>query len=456
MVYRAVVLLLAALLGCTLAVETEYVAILKVPNPEDVVGLIKRGISLDHPNKQQQTFEAYVTEKDIPILKEFNVEYQIQQSQPEEHLHEKRAGTVEYHNYGALTSFMEDIATRYPSITRLFSIGKSVQSRELWGIEISDNIDKSEAEPQFQYIANMHGDEVVGREMSLYLIELLCSKYGVDDRITKLVNDTDIYIIPSMNPDGYERRQRGNANNVDLNRNFPDQFTSPSNTKTGKQPEVQAVMTFVEQHHFVLGANFHGGAVVANYPYDGNSNYRSGAYASTPDDSVYKFTASTYSNKHRTMHNSWEFSGGITNGAEWYVLYGGMQDWNYVYNQGSFHITIELSDDKWPSASSLATFWDDNREAMLSYMELVHQLGIKGIVRSTTGTPLAATITVGGNSRTVVTNPAHGDYYRLLAPGTYSITASATGYTPSTVSVTIPQGQTAQIVVDFVLTAQLH
>lgn len=37
-----------------------------------------------------------------------------------------------------------------------------------------------------------------------------------------------------------------------------------------------------------------------------------------------------------------------------------------VYNQGSFHITLELSDNKWPSASTLPTFWDDNREAILS------------------------------------------------------------------------------------------
>jgi hypothetical protein len=95
--------LLAALLVCSLAVETEHVALLKIPNPEDVVALIKRGISLDHPNKKHQTFEAYITEKDIPILKEFNVEYEIQANEIE-HVQEKRANVVDYHNYAALTS----------------------------------------------------------------------------------------------------------------------------------------------------------------------------------------------------------------------------------------------------------------------------------------------------------------------------------------------------------------
>ncbi len=83
---------------------------------------------------------------------------------------------------------MRDIAAQYPHITRLFTLGQSVQGRELWGIEISDHIGKllifpflltlpllqsylrflvgvDEAEPQFKYVANMHGDEVVGREM---------------------------------------------------------------------------------------------------------------------------------------------------------------------------------------------------------------------------------------------------------------------------------------------------
>jgi len=369
-----------------------------------------------------------------------------------EHQREKReTNAVDYHDYTKLTNFMSAIAAAYPNITRLFSIGKSVQNRELWGIEITDNIGVNEAEPQFKYIANMHGDEVVGREMTVYLIELLCTQYGINDRITKLVDETDIFIIPTMNPDGFERRTRGNANGIDLNRNFPDQFSSPPNTKNGRQPETVAVMNFVEQYNFVLSANYHGGAVVANYPYDGNANYRSGSYSASPDDGVFKLLATTYSNTHRVMHNSREFHGGITNGAEWYVLYGGMQDWNYVYNLGVFEITLEISDVKWPSASELSTFWDDNREAMLTYMELVHKMGIRGIVTDSNGHPLAATITVQGNTRTMKTNPAHGDYYRLLTPGTYVVTASAPGYQSSSNTVSIPQNQSQQMVVDFTL-----
>ena len=139
-----------------------------------------------------------------------------------------------HHNYDQMTKILQDFAKAYPSITRNYTLGKSVEGRELWVLEISDNPGIHEpGEPEFKYIGNMHGNEVVSREILLHLIKHLLQGYNSNEEITRLVDSTRIHIMPSMNPDGYEIATndhsdaqskcsgvvgRANANGVDLNR----------------------------------------------------------------------------------------------------------------------------------------------------------------------------------------------------------------------------------------------
>lgn len=86
-----------------------------------------------------------------------------------------------HHNFDQMTAYLQDLHRQYPKITRLYSIGKSVQGRKLWVVEISDNPGKHEpGEPEFKYVANMHGNEVVGRELLLHLAKAFCENYGRD------------------------------------------------------------------------------------------------------------------------------------------------------------------------------------------------------------------------------------------------------------------------------------
>jgi hypothetical protein len=330
-----------------------------------------------------------------------------------------------YHTYDELVSEMHQIASDHPDLCHLESAGQSVQGRELLFMKISDNVDMEEPEPEFKYISSMHGDEPVGMELCLFLINLLVQEYGLNDTITALVDETEIWIMPLMNPDGYVQHSRYNANGHDLNRKFPDRIRDPDNRIIGRPHEVRAVMNWAFTKSTVLSANLHTGALVVNYPYDSNESGRN-VYTPSPDDELFIYQSETYSWYNQPMWNG-SFPHGITNGADWYVIYGGMQDWNYVW-LGDNEVTIELSNNKWPNYSRLPELWGDNRISMMAYMNLCQE-GVRGIVTdATNGFPLAATVEVVDVDHEVYTDPDVGDYHRMLLPGTYSLRFSASGY----------------------------
>lgn len=78
-----------------------------------------------------------------------------------------------YHNYEKLTKFLRTTSSRYPSLTALYSIGKSVQGRDLWVMVVSSSpYEHMIGKPDVKYVANIHGNEAVGRELMLHLIQV--------------------------------------------------------------------------------------------------------------------------------------------------------------------------------------------------------------------------------------------------------------------------------------------
>ena len=104
-----------------------------------------------------------------------------------------------------------------------YSLGNSVQDREIlvWKLRANVTQDRPVGVPMVKIVGNMHGDESVGREMIIALAQYLVTNYDTDERVMRILDNTEIHLVPSMNPDGFEAVTRGNYNQVDLNRAFP-------------------------------------------------------------------------------------------------------------------------------------------------------------------------------------------------------------------------------------------
>ncbi|KAK2099128.1 Inactive carboxypeptidase-like protein X2 [Saguinus oedipus] len=268
-----------------------------------------------------------------------------------------------------------------PNITRIYNIGKSHQGLKLYAVEISDHPGEHEVgEPEFHYIAGAHGNEVLGRELLLLLVQFLCQEYLAHNaRIVRLVEETRIHILPSLNPDGYEKAYEGvmalahltqcngselggwslgrwTHDGIDINNNFPDLNTllweaEDRQNVPRKVPnhyiaipewflsenatvaaETRAVIAWMEKIPFVLGGNLQGGELVVAYPYDlVRSPWKTQEHTPTPDDHVFRWLAYSYASTHRLMTDArrrvchtedFQKEEGTVNGASWHTVAG--------------------------------------------------------------------------------------------------------------------------------------
>jgi len=383
-----------------------------------IVEIFRHGFIVDHVSHNRAN--VYIPNHKTHILDSMKLHYRLLS---QNRLQKSVEG---YPSVSQIDKKLQSFESDFSDICQLFDIGKSDEGRPLYFVKISDHVAREEDEPEVKYIASMHGDEPIGAMLCINLIEYLLSNYQQDAMITELIDNLEIWIMPLMNPDGYVHQRRFNMQGIDLNRNFPDRVNDSNNTTEGRAIEVQHVMNWEFLHSSVLSANFHSGEAVVNYPYDSDFNPYS-TYSPTPDNNLFREMSLSYASLNPVIRNNTEFESGITNGVEWYMVYGGMQDWSYEW-MGCMEVTIELYQEKWPVYSKISQLWTYNKDAMLNYLTWA-QKGIRGVVTdSITGLPIEATIQIEGNDFQVYTDPDVGDYHRILLPGIYNLIVSADGY----------------------------
>jgi len=110
-----------------------------------------------------------------------------------------------YRTYDELYAVMKQLADEYPNFSKLYSIGQSLQGRELWTMEITNQeTGPADEKPGMWIDGNTHSPEVTGSAVCLKTIWYLLYKYGKDSFVTDLLDTRSIYILPRLNPDGAE------------------------------------------------------------------------------------------------------------------------------------------------------------------------------------------------------------------------------------------------------------
>jgi hypothetical protein len=377
--------------------------------------------------------------------------------------YEQMASWNKYPTYSVYCAMMDTFQTRFPSLCRVDTILASTpNNHSLLACYVGSNLDGAQQRPQFFYTSTMHGDEQTGFVMMLRLIDYLLNNYTTDPQVQHIMDNVDLWICPVENPDGMYASSdnsmgggsywnpgstRSNANGVDLNRNYPE-VGQPAKSY---EPEIQGMMDFASQHHFVMSANFHGGSELYNFPWDSWTSYQ----VPHADESWWWLMGRAFADTcHKYGSNGYfmDEDNGVTPGGDWYVIDGSRQDYMNYY-QHCREVTIEISEDKSPSGSQLPQFWNSLKHSLLNYIEECLN-GFNGTVTdSITGEPLEALVFIQNhdiNYSEVYSHLPEGKYYRPIKAGSYSVTYSAEGYVSKTVQVTTTDGAAQQVDVQLV------
>ena len=426
-------------------------------NGDDDLNTIAHTISVDRVDGKVVT--AYANNQDFANFQKLGYEVTLQ-TPPS--LREKVAmwdgsNRAEYDwdsypTYDAYEAMMFQFATDHPTKCEIITLGTLPSGRKIMIAHLHNGT--RDGKPKFLYTSTIHGDETTGWIMMLRLIDYLLENPD-EPEVQNVMNNIDLYIGPNTNPDGtyhagnnnVNGATRENANGIDMNRNYADPHGGPHPDGHEYQTETQWFMDFAAEIPFVMAANFHGGAEVMNYPWDNT-------YTLHADDNWWQLVSHEYADECHNVNQYYmsDYNNGVTNGAQWYMIGGGRQDYMNGYAQCR-EVTIECSNSKLPNPNQLPTFWNYNKNSLFLYMNQC-LYGVHGTVTdSITGEPLEATVTVIDHDDQYSFVESHlpvGDFHRPIKGGNYTFVISKDGYCPKIVDVTVADYETINLDVQLV------
>ena len=431
--------------------RNEYYFTLTVDNPKTIQA-INEICSVD--GVKDKTVVCYANQQQYDNLLELGYQPSLQTPpslREEAKMWDGNRATYEWDSYPTYSQY-QSMMEAYPASAisgrtcTLITLGTLSSGRKIMGVRINNGT--TTGKPKFLYSSTIHGDETTGWILMLRLIDELCT--STDSRIVNLVDNLDIFIFPNTNPDGtyyggnntVTGARRANANGIDMNRNYPDPHSSAHPDGNAYQTETQWFMQLAEDYAFVMAANYHGGSELVNYPWDNT-------YTRHADDAWWQYVSREYANLAHEVSSNYmtDENNGITNGADWYTIGGGRQDYMNGYRQCR-EVTVECSTTKNPTASQLPSFWNYNHNAMLTYMEECLN-GVHGkVVDANTNQVLdGVTITVQDHDDeySIVSTHEDGYFHRPIKGGSYTLAFEKEGYCMRLIDITVADGQRLEL-----------
>jgi hypothetical protein len=412
--------------------------------------------------QKNELLDIIINEKQLAFLQHNRYNFEILSTEEE-----RLRDIAGYRNYQDVTTELEQIATDYPDITHLTSLGNSTCydyylegndnysdfQFEVWCLKLSDNPEVNEDEPNIFFAAEIHAREPISLEVDMYILNYLVSNYGVIDSVTSWIDNTQIWFIPLMNPDGHKvvieglytmhrKNMRDNNNNnlpdylyhidgVDLNRNFGYVWGlngASSSTSSSvyhgpyewSEPESVFARDLIYAHKFYAGITYHSYGQWVLYPLGHLPGVCSYDHEIMDDLAVDMATTipRISGSGYYTPIQAVDFG---------YTCQGTMGDWGYA-EQRIFSFTIELATTYIPPESQVDQICQDNLQAALIMLDRVNHSTVTGLITDENDEPIIAEIYVteidsasGMTSvEAVRSDSTFGRYYRLLIPGNYT------------------------------------
>lgn len=338
----------------------------------------------------------------------------------------------EYHTAEQVSDRLRALGKEYPDIVRVVDLGSSWQGRELTGLLVTDQPWTRELdEPSLRVLGTHHGDELSSMEVTLAMLEELLGGYGSEAQSTAMVDSSELWFLPVVNPDGVAAYTRRNSRGVDLNRNYS--YLWQDGAFAGEHPfsevESDAVRALSMSRSFFHGLTLHSGATNLGWVWN-----------NTTDPAPDAEWMQSLSERYLAQTEQPEFW--VTNGAQWYITWGDTNDWSYGV-RGGHDYTLEVTLERSPDPSLIETFVGYHLQPSLDFLSAGLTAGIRGRITDMDGRPVEAEILPDDPDWPTLSDPETGAFARPLVPGSYQLEVVAEGYASKSVAVVIDEGATA-------------